>query len=107
MAFWRRLGPAPSSDAHLRHLFHQHSQLLELPEEPLDVLRPDAGTGGDAAAPRVVEEVRAVPLLSGHRIDHALDAPQARPGALASGDPVPRSRQARRRLTPGAPYAST
>jgi hypothetical protein len=54
------IGPALSPDVHLRHLLHQHPHLLELPEEPLDVLRPDAGTGGDAATPRVV--VNSVPV---------------------------------------------
>src|SRR5262249_46946905 len=88
------LGPALSPDAQLRHLLHQCPHLLELPEEPLDVLRQDAGTGGDAAAPRVVVELRGVPLLPGHRVDHALDTPEALLGVLATRDPVVPSRRA-------------
>src|SRR5262245_6392271 len=89
------LGPALSPDAQLRHLLHQCPHLLELPEERLDVLRQDAGTGGDAAAPRVVEELRSVPLLLSHRVDHALDTPEALLGVPASGDPVVPCRRAR------------
>src|SRR5262249_62084915 len=77
------LGPALSPDAQLRHLLHQCPHLVELPEEPLDVLRQNAGTGGDAAAPRVGEGLRGVPPLSGHRVDPALDPPPALPGGLA------------------------
>src|SRR5262249_58430251 len=73
------LGPALSPDAQLRHLLHQCPHLLELPEEPLDVLRQDAGTGCDAAAARLVEDVRAVPLLLGHRVAHSPAAPQPPP----------------------------
>src|SRR5262249_1315438 len=94
------LGPALSPNAHLRHLLHQHSQLLELPEEPLDVLRQDASTGGDAAAPGVIEDVRAVPLLPGHRVDQALDAPEALLCVFASGGPVIPSPRARQHITP-------
>src|SRR5262249_32797490 len=93
------LGPALSPDAQLSHLLHQCPHLLELPEEPLDVLRQDAGTGGDAAAARLVEDLRADPLLPGHRVDHAPDAPEALLGVRASGALVPPPRRARQHIT--------
>src|SRR5262245_6311565 len=95
----RWLGPALSPDAHVCQLLHKPPHLSELPQEPLDVLRRDAGTGGDAAAARLVEDVRAVPLLPGHRVDNASDAPQALLCVLASGDPVVPSRRARQHIT--------
>src|SRR5437588_303474 len=76
----------PLPDAHVGHLPHQRADLVELVNELLDLVRLGAAAGRDAPAPADVDDVRVAALRLGHRVDHALDAPDGNVRALALGN---------------------
>src|SRR5690606_2832471 len=53
---------------------HHLPHLIELANEVVDIGALDAGASGDAIPPGRVEDLGTLALLSGHRLDHRLDA---------------------------------